>query len=246
MTFYWKVCKNFLDYIENSMSHDYLIGSTIKTRSKKNVSCASKISSPSVLSQDTKASKVSEKVNPHDFYPKNFNHAFLPKPDFEGYRNNAKKEFKENQNYVDDEEFHQELDNPSTFMKMVKERTRSMSAVNDERRQLLPSKVIWDGTIDHFEVFRSDIEGNYGQIGAGYLFDSSFQEAYLERGVDCYVDFLDEVPSASQIKKDSRALYGSLYGSLYGKLLSACQIGVGRRIWMENRDKQDGICSWCQ
>jgi hypothetical protein len=44
--------------------------------------------------------------------------------------------------------------------------------------------------------------------------------AYLERGVDCYVDFLDEVPSASQINKDSRALYGAL--------LSACQSGVGR------------------
>jgi hypothetical protein len=72
------------------------------------------------------------------------------------------------------------------------------------------------------------------------LFDSSFQEAYLERGVDadCYVDFLDEVPSASQIKKDARALYGAL--------LSACQSGVGRRILMENRDKQDGIRSWCQ
>jgi hypothetical protein len=40
------------------------------------------------------------------------------------------------------------------------------------------------------------------------LFDSSFQKAYLERGVDCYVDFLDELPSASQIKKDARALYG--------------------------------------
>jgi hypothetical protein len=31
----------------------------------------------------------------------------------------------------------------------------------------------------------------------GYLFDSSFQEVYLERGVECYVDFLDEVPSVS-------------------------------------------------
>jgi hypothetical protein len=62
--------------------------------------------------------------------------------------------------------------------------------------------------------------------------------AYLERGVDCYVDFLDEVPSASQIKKDARALYGAL--------LSAYQSGVGRRILMENRDKQDGIRSWCQ
>jgi hypothetical protein len=72
-------------------------------------------------------------------------------------------------------------------MKMVKERTWALSAVNDERRQVLPSKVIWDGTIDRFEVFRNNVEGHYGQIGAIYLFDSSFQEAYLERGVDCYV-----------------------------------------------------------
>jgi hypothetical protein len=116
------------------------------------------------------------------------------------------------------EEFHQEPDHPSTFMKMVKERTRKMSAVNDERRHVLPSKVIWDGTIDRFEVFRNNVEGHYGQIGAGYLFDSGFQEAYLERGVDCYVSFLGEVPSASQIKKDARALHGTL--------LSACQSGV--------------------
>jgi hypothetical protein len=141
MTFYWKVCKDFLDYIEGSMSHDSSIGSTISTRPKKNVSYVSKISSPSVLSHDTKASKVSEKDKPHDFYPKNFNHAFLTKPEFEGYRNNAKKEFEENQNYIG-EECHQEPDHPSTFMKMVKKRTRIMSATNDERLQLLSSKVI--------------------------------------------------------------------------------------------------------
>jgi hypothetical protein len=227
MTFYWKVHKDFLDYIEDSMSHDSLIGSKINNRSKKIVSCASKISSPSILSHDTKISKVSEKDNPHDFYPKNFNHAFLPKPDFEGYSNNAKKESEENQNYVGGE-FHQEPDHPSTFMKMVKERTRTMSAVSDERRQVLPSKAIWDGTIDRFEVFRNNVEGHYGQICAGYLFDSSFQEAFLERDVDCYVDFLDEVPSASQIKKDARALYGAL--------LIACQSGVGCRILKEKRD----------
>jgi hypothetical protein len=86
MRFYWKVRKDFLDYIEDLMSHDNLIGSTISTRFKKSVSCASHISSPSVISHDTKASKVSEKASPHDFYPKNFNHAFLPIPDFEGYR----------------------------------------------------------------------------------------------------------------------------------------------------------------
>jgi hypothetical protein len=76
MTFYWKV-----DYIEDSMSHDYLIGSKISTGSKKSVSCGSKISSASVLSHDTKISKISEKDNPHEFYPENFNHAFLPKPE---------------------------------------------------------------------------------------------------------------------------------------------------------------------
>jgi hypothetical protein len=42
------------------------------------------------------------------------------------------KTFEENQNYVGDEEFHQEPDHPTTFMKMVKERTRAMSALNDE------------------------------------------------------------------------------------------------------------------
>jgi hypothetical protein len=84
-------------------------------------------------------------------------------------------------------------------MKMVKEITRTMSAVNDEMIQILPSKVIWYGTIDRFVVLRNNVEGNFG-----YLFDSSFQEAYFQRGVDCYVDFLDEVPFASQIKKDAR------------------------------------------
>jgi hypothetical protein len=64
MTFYWKVRKDFLDYTEDSMSHDSLIGSTISTRSRKGVSCASKISSASVLSHYTKTSKVSEKDKP--------------------------------------------------------------------------------------------------------------------------------------------------------------------------------------
>jgi hypothetical protein len=63
LTFYWKVRKDFLDYIEDSMSHNILIGSTISTRSKRSVSCASKISSPSVLSHDTKTSKYQRKTS---------------------------------------------------------------------------------------------------------------------------------------------------------------------------------------
>jgi hypothetical protein len=46
------------------------------------------------------------------------------------------------------------------------------------------------------------------------------------------------VPSASQIKKDTRDLYGAL--------LSAFKGGIGRRIMMENRLNQYGIRSWCQ
>jgi hypothetical protein len=133
------------------MSYYPLIGSIIITRYKKNVSCASKIYSPSILSYDTKRSKVSEKADPHYLYPKT---------DFEGYRNNAKKEFEENNNYIG-EVFHQEPDHPSTFMEMVKERTRTISVVNDERLQVLPLKVIWDVTINRFEVFRDNVEGHY-------------------------------------------------------------------------------------
>jgi hypothetical protein len=123
-------------------------------------------------------------------------------------------------------------------MNMIMGRSQAISAANDERRQVLPSRVIWDASIDRFEVFRNSVEGHYGQIGTGYLFDTGFQTAYLERGVDCYVDFMDEVPSASQIKKDTRALYSAL--------LSACLGRLGRRILMENRGEQDGIRSWYQ
>jgi hypothetical protein len=76
------------------------------------------------------------------------------------------------------------------------------------------------------------VEGHYGQSGAGYLFDPDFQATYLERGTDCSV----EVPSESQIKKDTRALYGAL--------LIRCQGVVVHIILMENRLKQDGIRSW--
>jgi hypothetical protein len=44
---------------------------------------------------------------------------------------------------------------------------------------------------------------------------------------------LDEEPSASQIKKEARALYDAL--------LSACQGDVGCRVLIENRQKPDSI-----
>jgi hypothetical protein len=129
-------------------------------------------------------------------------------------------------------------DNPRTFMSRIRESTIGKIATNYERRQVLNPRINWNESIDRFEIFRNNVEGHYFKIGTGYLFDPDFQAAYLERGPDCFIDFLDEVPSASQIKKDTRALYGAL--------LSACQGVVGRRTLMENRLKQDGIQSWHQ
>ena len=123
-------------------------------------------------------------------------------------------------------------------MRMIKGRANAIATANDERRQVLNPRIIWDGSIDRFVILRNNFEGYYGQIGAGYLFDSDFQEAYLEKGVYCYIGFLDEVRSASQIKKAAPVLYGAL--------LSACQSGIGCRILIKDRNTLDGIRSWCQ
>jgi hypothetical protein len=124
-------------------------------------------------------------------------------------------------------------------MTKIRQRSANNSPVNNERCHVISTTVNWDESIDRFEVFRNNAEGHYGQSATGYyLFYSDFQAAYLERGTDCYVDCLDEVPSASQIKKDTCTLYGAL--------LSAFQGGVEQRILMEDRLKQDGIQSWYQ
>jgi hypothetical protein len=45
-------------------------------------------------------------------------------------------------------------------MNTIKSRTHAISAANDDRRQVLPARVIWDGSIDRFEVFRNNVEGH--------------------------------------------------------------------------------------
>jgi hypothetical protein len=124
-------------------------------------------------------------------------------------------------------------DHPRTFIKMIKGRANAISVSNGERRQFLNPHVIWGGCIDRFKVFRSNVEGHYEQIGSGYLFDTEFQTTYFERFTGCYADFLDEVPSASQIKEDGRTQNCAL--------LSAFQAVLGRCILMEKINKQDGI-----
>ena len=92
-----QIWKDFWNNLEDFKTQDSLIGSTISTRSKKHESIVSKVCTPSVLSDDTEISKTSAKSNAHDFYPTHLNHACMPKPDFEGYRNDIKKSYEEDQ-----------------------------------------------------------------------------------------------------------------------------------------------------
>jgi hypothetical protein len=83
MKYYVQLRKELLDHLEDLMTQDSLVGSTVSTRSrsKKGESVISRISSPSVKSAITEASKLSEVSKPKetaktseyysplDFYP---------------------------------------------------------------------------------------------------------------------------------------------------------------------------------
>jgi hypothetical protein len=121
-------------------------------------------------------SKRSVKSNGHYIYPKNFNHVFVPKSEFERCRSDVKNRYEDDKNMVGVND-HQMPDHPSTFMKMIKGRENVISAENDERRQVLNPFVILDGIIYRFT-----------QVSSGYLFDTYFQAAYLKRSTDCYFE----------------------------------------------------------
>jgi hypothetical protein len=93
------------------MPQDSFISSTINSRSRRSVSCASNLSCSSLISDDSKTSKVSSKLSQHDSHLKNDNQAIMYKSDFEGYRKNAKEEFGKNQRHLA-EELQQEPDYP--------------------------------------------------------------------------------------------------------------------------------------
>jgi hypothetical protein len=82
-------------------------------------------------------------------------------------------------------------------MTRIRQRATNNSPLHEDRLQIFNPRVIWDGSVDCFDVFRNNVDDNSGQSGAAYLFDPDIKVAYLKRGTDCYVDFLDEVSSAS-------------------------------------------------
>jgi hypothetical protein len=77
---------------------------------------------------------------------------------------------------------------PGAFMKIIKKMENAMSAANEERLQVLNPRVIWDGSVDRFEVLEMMLK---------VIMDKLLQETYLTqnlrrytlRGADCYADF---------------------------------------------------------
>jgi hypothetical protein len=67
----------------------------------------------------------------------------MQKPNSEGCRSDVKKTYEDEQYPLDVDE-HQMPDHRNTFMKLVTPRSQDISAANDERRQVLQLRVIWD------------------------------------------------------------------------------------------------------
>ena len=63
-------------------------------------------------------------------------------------------------------------------MKMIRGRSRAISSVNEEKSQVLLSRMIWDEDLGRIEVFRNNAEGCYGQIGEGYPVYLDFQKVF--------------------------------------------------------------------
>jgi hypothetical protein len=134
------------------MTQDSLLGSTASTGSKKSGSVVSMMSSPSVKSVNTKTSKSSETTMPREtskmpeyylplnFYPKYLNYAFMAKPDFEGYRQEAKKQYEGDESSPNplSEDLHQMPDNSSTFITRIRERELGKISAHDKIRQVQP------------------------------------------------------------------------------------------------------------
>ena len=106
------------------------------------------------------------------------------------------------------------------------------------RRSVLAREITWDGNLDTFSDLKDALIGHYMQVGAGYLFDSEFHEAYKTLGKDCYIHFPDDVTSLQQLKKDIQ--------SLYGALKSSCRRGVGAVILMNHETSRDGLAAWIE
>ena len=122
------------------------------------------------------------------------------------------------------------------FMENINRYTSTKLDSKSEKQTPLPPRYTWDGDMDKFKDFHNQLEGHYQQVGAGYLFRSDFQRAYLLEGPEYYSHFSDFVRSKAQMITDIAALYGALK--------AACKRGVGKSIPKRYSNTQDGLKAW--
>jgi hypothetical protein len=101
-----------------------------------------------------------------------------------------------------DENLHQLPDNPSTFMSRIKQKAIGKIAANDEDAKYSTQES--PGT--EVLTFLRSLGKMWRVIAERVVLDPDFQTAYMERMTNCFIDTLDKVHSASQIKKDPREL----------------------------------------
>ena len=105
------------------------------------------------------------------------------------------------------------------------------------KRQPLPQRIKFSEKLEDFEVYKALFEGHFIQTGMSYLFQTSFQEAYLTFGKECINYIRDPlIPSQDMLLKDIRVLYGALKQS--------CTNGAGKVILLKYEQTQDGLRAW--
>jgi hypothetical protein len=82
-------------------------------------------------------------------------------------------------------------------------------------------------------VFRNNVEGHYGQTGAGYLYDTDFQTACLEEELTAIL--ISRMISHLLVKLKGMHLHYMAHNLV---LVEVVQVAVSS--W-ENGNKQDGI-----
>jgi len=122
------------------------------------------------------------------------------------------------------------------YWKNINTIQRIARAEQPVKRQALSNKVVWQDDLSKFKNYKKIVMGHFRQVGMGYIFNSRFQELYLEHGLNV-VDYWDETPiTRAQLRCDLESLYGAMETSLRGNM--------GQKQLMQYEDEQDGIRVW--
>ncbi len=107
------------------------------------------------------------------------------------------------------------------------------------KRAALPASVQWDGEISKFLPYKKQVIGHFIQIGAGYLFDTEFQELWKKHKDNCLLHYNTNTEpelNIAQMKMDIKLLYGALISSLTNM--------TGNDHLLVHQDEQDGLSAW--